>query len=143
MNTQTWKCFTICKRVTSLVDAPLSAIWAIESTILSPEHLLFASSSLRVPARGGAGDADQATEGAARLPARVHRRARLRAHARRDRAALRTRLAGDRAQAPDQPRAEGTHPAAREPQPCARADGGAGRGRRGRRPPPPGRGGGR
>src|SRR2546427_2381200 len=104
--------------------------------------LLFASSSLRVPARGGAGDADQATEGAAGLPARVHSRARLRAHARRDRAALRARLAGDRAQAPDQPRAEGTHPAAREPQPCARADRGTGCQRRGRRPAPRARGGG-
>src|SRR5947199_108856 len=72
--------------------------------------------------RGGRADDDQAAETAARLPAQLHRRARVRADARGDRAPLPARVAGHRAQAPAQPAAEAADQAPPASEPRARGD---------------------
>src|SRR5207249_935959 len=64
---------------------------------------------------GGPDDDDQAAEAGARLPARVHRPARLCADARGDRPSLPARLPGHGAQAPPEPAAQAPDKAAAAP----------------------------
>ena len=72
--------------------------------------------------RCGGHDAHQAAEGAARLPARLHRSSTAtRRRSRRSARHFAPRLARDRPQAPAEPRAEGPHPPRPEPEPRAGA----------------------